>query len=454
MGICTDPDKIVILVRKKKTSHSSGRNAGNRWRGKPFMATALIDWTVLQPEDQVTIPIPSTILEVSNKTDEMWDTHGYHQVWYNPLCQEKFVTGSLDLPPISDVDGEIVNFNTTSPSYRQVCRDTLPFISDGELDDLLIKTHAKLDRVISPTVSILNFIIELVELIEGNIRGVKRYASLYQRCMAGYRKAYLRFKKDGGRSHAQASWLAWNFAIKPFIKDLKAILCGLHDARKQLVWLVNNNHKWVTLKYKRGLTDMLKSHYDPNEYVGSGPLCSVFKADPPGTPVNGTYVQQVRWVSVELKYLAQSKIFLELPDSLLRGTRGIGMLWAAQQGITNPVGVFWEAIPFSWLIDYFLSARARLFQTGLDLNAFDKGVKVAGYGHSFEFEAYGDARVYNTTSDTVFHNYGGFSYSVKYRKAGLPISIVEVGTYFRLPIDWYKLSIIGSVFVGRRRHSH
>lgn len=461
MGLCDTPDKIIKKrpPRKRKTSKGYGRNAGHRYRGKPKMEYAVIDWTKASVEVGnsvvVTIPAPTHTVGISNETHEMWDTHGYIQNWYNPLVKEDFRVGSLEVEPWKETftgpDGEteveLLNFNSTSPSIRDSIRATLPFLDNAEIDELSLRSEEKLSQVVDSEVSIANFIIELIQLCTGNVKSITRFSDVYSRAVKAYHEAYKRFLKQGHKE-ASARWLAWNFAIKPAIKDLKAILCSISSAYKKMKWLQDHNHKIVHLNYiRKDLADRID--FDPNEYVTGDLIANILCHTHPLMPNNGTFYQQIRFVEIDVHYQARSKIFLEIPDKYLKGMYGMNTLWAAMQGLHNPVGIIWEAIPFSWLIDYFLSYRARLWQQMFDYNPYNEGVTVLGFGHSFRIKVVGDARIQNVVDDSTYHSYGQFKYVIKWRTAGLPQA--ESTTLFRVPDTWYQGSIIGALVIGKHQ---
>lgn len=448
-SLCDTPDKAIKKkFRKRKYSYSTGKGAGHRYRGKPKMLTSRVNFLLLQGADGASYPDPSTLFEVSHETNEMWDTHGFQQNHCNPCVQEKYLDGTnAPIESIYDADGELFSFGDITPCFRPLFRSSLPFLTGPFLDELALKSETKLSSVVDSNVSIVNFILELIEMCHGNIKIVKRFDKIYRRCMAEFAKAFRRYIKQGHKELA-ANWLAWNFAIKPFIKDLRALLCSITDSYKKMDWLRKHNHREVILHYKRaGLENDLPVSLPTAWFTGGQPLVTITRADPDGTLINGSYAQQVRILKIDLSYHAFSRIFLEIPDYLLEaGGRGMGALWAAMQGITNPVGIVWEAIPFSWLVDYFLSYRARLFQTMYDMNPFNEGVTVLGFGHCWRYTAIGEGRIQNTTNDFTHMNYGSINYSLYGREKGLPYPGQE--SLFRVPDNWYKASIIGALFIG------
>jgi len=447
MAFCDNPEpKIKKKFRHRKTSYSTGRNAGHRHRGKPQMSYTPITYVIDQIGDDVHSFVSGSLFPSSRKTDEMWDTHGYIQNWYNPCVREKYDGYSEVFKVPDDDEGPVITF-TGEFSPRDLVRAHLPFLDNTQLDELALKSEDKLSSVVQSNVSLANFIIELIQACDGNVRGIRRFRDIYEKAIEAYRREYLRLIKAGHKA-AAAHWLAWNFAIKPSLKDLKAILCGISAAYKKLKWLQDHNHQVVYLDYTRDKLEDLVS-YDPNEWHHDLPFATIIKADPVLSPANGTHHISIRYFDLTLSYHARSKIFLDIPDHYLRGMLGISTLWSAMMGLTNPVGIIWEAIPFSWLIDYFLSYRSRLFQNRNDFNLFDAGVTVLGYGHSFSYKIHAQTNHFRFFGG-VWNDMGLFGGLIKYelygRQAGLPFP--SETTLFRVPSDWYHFSILGALAIG------
>jgi hypothetical protein len=460
-GIC-NPDKPLkkpLPKRKKQLFRNQGKKAGHRYRGKPKMTYAnLLDWK-LEPFRAIATPNRNALYPTSPTSAEMWDTHGYIQNWYNPLVKEEFVGGSGEpYKHIVDLDNvELVKFGKNI-SLRESIRATCPFLNSAQLDELALRSEEKLSQVVDSQTSLFNFLIELYHAITGHIGGTKRFQSIYSKCVKAFQREYERLIK-AGHKQAAARWLAWNFAIKPAISDLRNILCSMTAANKKLKWLIAHNRKIVYMDYHR--KDLGREVENDGSFragqwlagIGDANLFSLRLNDPP----NGSFDTYVRYTDIDLQYHARSKIYLDIPDEYLKGVKGLGILWEAMMGLHNPIGIIWEATPFSWLIDYFLSYRARLFQRMFDYNPYNQGVEVLGYGHSFTLHVKGDAKIINLTPlglEIDHENLGGFRYQIKWRRAGLPFP--EETTLFRVPDSWYKASIIGAIGIGllpgRRSH--
>jgi hypothetical protein len=444
MSFCSDPDKPIKkkIDHKRKTSYGTGKNAGHRHRGQPILEVKEQDWGIDYSKGIIALP-NGTPIEAGNKSDEMWDTHGFIQNWYNPCVREKYYAGgSNQLDNISDEDGVILNFRFCYPSSRNALRSTVPFLTEAYLDELALRSVDKLSKVVTMNMSLVNFIIELIEVLEGNIKILKRFQKLYDKAIFLYKRELARLRKQGVKDQA-ARWLAWNFAIKPTLSDLKGLVCSSYLANKKMAWLRDHNHKLVELEYGVDVSDHV--NFDPFEWVGGDARFTITHAHPPSSPANGPWHTEVQWREISLKYNAKSRIFLDIPDIYLDGALGMGVLWSVMQGISNPVGIIWEAIPFSWLIDYFLSYRARLFQDMFDINPYNNGVTVMGYGHSFTLKATAEIRTINSESGWVIGG-GPVQYELYSRRDGLPFP--EQTTLFRNPWSWYHASLVGAIIIG------
>ncbi len=439
---------------RRSRSKGTGRNAGHRHRADPEMEVAVHDWVQLDPGAHITGPAPGVSFEVGYRTNEMWDTHGYIRNWYNPLTQEKYRGGTGAIP---DLAGTFSFGTVRDLSTREAIRGSIPFLWPAQLDELALKSEVELSSVVPENFSVVNFVLEIIQTVTLNLRVIPKFAARWERMIKEYTRELSRLRRQAGLNETRRRWLAWNFAIKPAIADLKALLCSLERAERHLQWLRENNHKVVHLTYTRkDLQEIgLPFNWDPNEYHDGQTLLGVLNANDPS--LNGTYVLQVSVVDLKIDYIARSKVRIDLPDELIEGNGALVTLWSAMNGLYNPVDVVWEAIPFSWLIDYFLAYRARLFQVLLDDNPFDRYIDVQGYGHSFRIEARGNSRIYRYggLGDGVYFEGGGWEYEFYTRSAGLPNG---QATYFRVPATWYQFSMMVAVGLGfvkprRRRKS-
>jgi len=451
MGLCDNPDKQRGKhFRKLKTSTGSGKQSGHRYRGKPKMVYREGDWVTNPAKLGFTLgPGPRPVLF---KTEELWDTHGYLQL-ENPCAHEKFELGSdpSEIRSIADSEGVIVDFNTSFLSPRDMIRGNMPCFTCTQLDELAFKSRDRITQVLPTETSIANFIIELIQMLEGNIFKIRKFSQIWVHAMQAYKRELERLLKNGTK-YASAKWLAWNFAIKPALKDLKNILCSISEAYKRMKWMQDHNHKYLRKHYARtGLQKIMDNdQWDPVAGKTFQQQLAFVKGIVPTTEgVNGPYFLEVHMDYLTIDYVANSNLFLEIPDRFLDGSYGIGILWGALMGLHNPVGILWEATPWSWLIDYFLGVRNRLFETMYDYNPYNEGVRVIGMSHSYKIKAAGSARIINTAHSFTHQELGNWVYDLYLRTPDLPFC--EQSERFRVPSDWYHHSILVAI-AGQRRH--
>jgi hypothetical protein len=80
-----------------------------------------------------------------------------------------------------------------------------------------------------------------------------------------------------------------------------------------------------------------------------------------------------------------------------------------------------------------------------DINPYNNGVTVMGYGHSFTLKATAEIRTMNSESGWVIGG-GPVQYELYSRRDGLPFP--EQTTLFRNPWSWYHASLVGAIIIG------
>lgn len=294
--------------------------------------------------------------------------------------------------------------------------------------------------------SLLNFLIELIELCEGNIEKLKKVADVVEKAIELFRITY---KKTGDY------WLSWNFAIKPTISDVKNILLSLVHAMKRLDWLKKRNHLDTKIKYRQGPRTFESSFSIPEEALIK-PILDQTKAYP-GNPTVVTLPVPSDWqltlecsVTSEVALASQGWVRFDIPDEFLDGPEGIGIVWSALQGLYNPLKVVWEAVPFSWLIDWFVDMRTRLQLEAADFSPL-KDAKIISTCWSLRSQHKIEMVWRVQANGSVYYvDCGMLVASLYNRQPDLPIA---AGSPFVVPIEWYNLSILlGLIQQKHRRH--
>jgi hypothetical protein len=330
----------------------------------------------------------------------------------------------------------------------------LPLGLDTWLDDFSAKAENHFVTAVKPTVSIVNFILELVDILELDVNAIRKAADAFLKAL----RTFFGMIRKGANY-----WVAWNFAIKPTIKDLQAIRDMLKTAKKRYEWLKARNHKVTRVKYREGPRLMTGVDFIPIlgpalKFIPGGdeiPLEEVqietgwFESGnyelQQLSPTNNLVRCEMRW-NATVTLSAQADVRFDIDDVLLSDeTFGIAAVTAAINGLYRPDDIIWEATPFSWLVDWFLSEKQRLKKLAADLSPFKDG-QILQTGHSIKLEVSGDLRWVDGRGIEL-SSYMPFSTELYIRQPGLP----EVDTSpFRVPFKWYNASILIGIIIGKR----
>lgn len=130
-----------------------------------------------------------------------------------------------------------------------------------------------------------------------------------------------------------SGWLWWNFGFMPLINDIKALLSLFADVNKRLDYLLKINRRPVTLRYRGHWTG------DQQPFLGA-----------PASK-DSSYIGQgaVLWEDAKLRM--NTRVFYDLDlqgaDTFLKGC-------CAALGLLDPANIVWQAIPWSFIIDWFV----------------------------------------------------------------------------------------------------
>jgi len=365
--------------------------------------------------------------------ESMTDVIGLQQNWFNPVFHEKVTWDPFNVYNVTASGDDVLTFSTGTVSFLDEIRLNMPMPPVDTIDDLAAKSHDHFITAVDSSHSLLNFLVELIQALEGNLKNLQKAQSLIQAAIKAFRDAYAKALRDG-LTQAASYWLAWNFAIKPTLKDIKAILCAVSQSQKRLDWLRKQNGKPTFVKWGA------KHFYTPDELpeiiidwfpeyrLGRGALA-----------VSDSWIR-IRCVDYWIDYNSTGLVRFDIPPQFLEGIPGLGTVWAAYSGLYNPLKIIWEIIPFSWLIDWFMSYRTKLQAKLGDWSPL-KDAELIDSGHSFKSKS---EWIVEQTRD------GGISwlflskvkYSAYIRHPGLP----EVqSSPFRVPLEWYNISILLSL---------
>jgi hypothetical protein len=129
--------------------------------------------------------------------------------------------------------------------------------------------------------------------------------------------------------------LVTQFALLPLVQDIMSIIYAQERVMKKLNWLRKNNQQRVTVRrYRSGYVNVPTSTYG----AGCPGLSAQVKVKREAITAK---VTEVVGAQAHLRYDG-----LDAPLAELKALR-------SYFGFNKPFSVIWEAIPFSWLIDYF-----------------------------------------------------------------------------------------------------
>jgi len=397
----------------------------------------------------------------------MVDTHGFLQDDFNPCFHERYV-GVHNFPSsVSWTASDGVHQWATS--YRRQLDDPVAGCRSIDLhlgtwlQDFSARAENHFLVLVKTDYSLINFLIEMVQLMEGNVSILSRLKEAIESAIAAFRR---KFAETG------SYWLSWNFAIKPTIADIKAMLNTYKRAIKRLKWLRERNHKDTKVHYREGprfvsdtsefpmaVDDVTQPYYEPTP-VNIQPkpwLPPIYQEWP-----DWLLLQEKCEVEYDAEVLlsAWAWIRFDIPDAYLEGIPALGIVISAMQGLYNPLAIGWEAVPFSWLIDWFRTESHRLREAlKSDLNplghatilsvGWSAKVEILGkYYHRCGMTNSGGLDPPPTPDEWTRTEAGAFRYRLYNRQPGLP----EVSdSPFSIPWEWYNASILASLIQQKRR---
>jgi hypothetical protein len=277
---------------------------------------------------------------------------------------------------------------------------------------------------VKPEVLLYNFIAELVQMCEGNVEKAKKAADKLNRALRTFERLYKKFLAEG---KPDAWFLAWSFAIAPNIKDFHNIVCSFSAAKKRLEWLIRNNGKVVLVEWRsQHVFDLNEADLDVHVgRVGSFAFGAWDPNHPPwegglAPPVDDSPDEyRVQISQYELECVGRAQVVFRIPEYKLRDG-GAFLVWESMMGLDRPFAGLWEAIPFSFVIDWFTNTAKDL------VSWLDNSITVAWppgeileCGHSFKLKTKHDWYIRHWF-DGTWTPLGSTDYTRYMRARGLP----------------------------------
>lgn len=288
--------------------------------------------------------------------------------------------------------------------------------------------------------SLINFIIELIEVCEGNLKVAKTIGRKIETAIETFWRL---FRKTG------SYWVAWNFAWKPTINDIHSFFTTLQRAEKRVKWLREHNHRPTKVHYRQGPRDFSGVISTDSSWVHHVPGGTPFTiSQPPGMTCETTFDCKITlsaWAWV--RYDIEDVYLFSLEDA-------IGMTALIMQGVYNPAKIVWEAIPWSWLVEWFTNQRAQLIKEKLSLAKLvfpDSTILGTGWTLHLQKCTGSTTLLIDGPSGTTRNDIGSYFLDIYDRRPGLPTG--DPAFRFDALSAWQTsiLAAIGSNWGGHRR---
>lgn len=192
-------------------------------------------------------------------------------------------------------------------------------------------------QAVPSTTSLPNFLLELDEIP----RIIPQLLSLKS---ALGRSFFNRSPRELVKAAANGH-LLYQFGILAPLKDIKNLIGSYDAAMRRLNWLRKNNHKTVTIRRTRTQQQSVQSvTFSPYTYCLPF-MESYLSVQRSGYEVLMTDVVGAR---VGLNYSGLNAVGAEIAAH------------RATMGFNKPLSILWEAVPLSWIFDYFIMVQNTL----------------------------------------------------------------------------------------------
>lgn len=264
----------------------------------------------------------------------------------------------------------------------------LPAFSSAQLSDWSVEAFNKFNDQVPTTVSLPNFLYELREM-KSMIPSIDRKSLT---------------------KTASNNFLAFEFGVKPFINDIKAILAISESVDKRISHLLKTQGKESRLSFDRKF-----DYEEPYSFFRNMQNPYFNNVDDPG--LNGVKFKR-------LSGRGNFHIGGTLKQDLTGLTDSMAKMkaLAASGGFTHPARVIWNAIPYSFVIDWFFHVGKLL--DSLSIQPFGGEYTVSEVGYSIKFEATYQAIQWMSVGHTILGNplLGTVRVKSYKRVAGFPMS--------------------------------
>jgi hypothetical protein len=312
---------------------------------------------------------------------------------FNPVDQLSFTSTVGSMIPFHGSDGSLwtplyegIWFPFGVPNTGKDFGDWtwFPHVSAATLSDWSVDAYNAFNTQVPTKVSLPNFLYELKDM-KGMIPSIDR----------------LHLAKS-----ASNNFLAFEFGVMPFISDIKGILALSDNVQKRLKHLLEQQGQSSNLSFNR--TQDFEG--DPYEFYQSLiPSDAFFKAS------NRVLFKQM---GAKASFHVGGKLYQDLTG--LSDSLSTLKALSAAGGFSSPARVIWNAIPYSFVVDWFFHVGKLL--DSLTIQPFGGEYRVSNVGYSLKQEATYLVTVDLETSPRTL-GVVGYVFAKSYvRKLGYPVT--------------------------------
>jgi len=323
-----------------------------------------------------------------------------------------FETGKETKPPYAPI---MVTFN--GPIFPpESIGSCVPSYSQVDLTGMSKMAFQAFHEQLPEATSLPNFLLELGDL-KDLLPTIEKWRSLIKlaqdvkmRFRPGKSDAFSKVQTIGDVMRVlRNQHLQMQFGVVPLLSDLKAFANVIPNVRKRLAYLRKTNGKRRRVHFSKPIEVPLEDIPHSSEYIGLG---MYFIGEP--IACNCTF-----HASAEVVMTLEG---LDEADTMLRGV-------ADALGFSNPAKVIWNAIPFSFVLEYFVKIEHIL--NGLKVPAFQGKTEVFNVCHSISATVAIQQKIlYNGlffgTGSIQDIDLGSTAVKLYERKLGLPVGYSDL----------------------------
>jgi hypothetical protein len=228
-----------------------------------------------------------------------------------------------------------------------------------------------------------------------------------------------------------SNFLAYNFGIAPFVADVKTFLSVAETVSKRLEYLRKTLGQTIDLHYDYVMP--LQADHVITMGIGAG--------------VPSGFNVEFRQVGYKGKIHFAAKLLQNLED--LAGILAMPKALAAALGLNNPAAILWEAIPYSFVVDWLFNLSKQLNRFAIQ--PFGGEWRLTDVGYSIKEEwyyvVYIDFSAYDAVRNLPY-NLGTMKVSRYIRNPGLPVTSVFATDLSLTP----KQQMLSAALLEQARH--